>query len=232
MQLFLDSANLTTIRDTLAVLPLDGVTTNPTIIARDMPDYMSLGAELKLIRELCGERLVFAQVTSEDADGMISDAHEIVRAVGGRVSIKLPAIPSGFTAAMKLADEGISVTVTAVYTTSQAILAAKCGADYVAPYISHIDNLSLDGPAVAVQMSDMLKLHGFGTTVLAASFRTASQVERVIAGGVGAVTVTADMLGLLMEHPGSRNEVDKFNESWYKRFDKPICEMLTVNATI
>ena len=226
MQYFLDSADLVTIRSVLGAYPIDGVTTNPTIIARDMPESLRLTDEMTRLRGLCGDKLVFCQVTREDVDGMVDDARKIVKAVGGRVSVKLPAIPAGFTAAMKLTSEGISVTITAVYTPSQAILAAKCGADYVAPYISHIDNLSLDGPKVAIDMSDMLKLHGFGTTVLAASFRTAAQVERVIAGGVGAVTVTADMLSLLATHPGSEREVDSFHKNWYKRFDKPIGEIL------
>ena len=231
MQIFLDSGDLATLKKVLETYPIDGVTTNPTILARDLLDKLRFTAELKLLRGFCNDKLVFVQATSDDVDGMIADAKEIIKCVGGNVSIKLPAVKNGYTAAMKLASKGISVTMTAVYTTSQAMLAAKCGADFVAPYISHLDNLSLDGPQVAIDMSNMLKLHSFKTTVLAASFRTAAQVERVIAGGVSAVTVTADMLDILAAHPGTQREVEAFRENWGKRFSMNIGDLLVNDNT-
>lgn len=226
MQYFLDSADASVIRAALAEYPLAGVTTNPTILARDLPASATLAEGLAELRSLTGDKLLFVQVTSDDADGMIEDAHRIIDSIGGRLSIKLPACPEGFAALKYLAAEGISVTITAAYTTSQAMLAAAAGADYVAPYISHIDNLSLDGPTTACEMARQLKLHGYTTKVLAASFRTAAQVERVIAGGAEAVTITADMLGQLAYNTNTEREIEKFHENWSRRFDGGIRELL------
>ncbi len=157
---------------------------------------------------------------------MIRDAHKICETLGGRLSIKLPATADGFTAAKKLSKEGISVTMTAVYTTSQAMLAGAAGADFAAPYISHLDNFSQDGASVAADMAAQLAFHGMKTEVLAASFRTAAQVERCIKGGVTAVTVTADMLNVLASHHGTAAEVASFDAKWSARFDRGIADLL------
>lgn len=226
MKYFLDSADFAVIADALAKFPLDGVTTNPTILARDLPSDRTLSEGLRHIRYLTDGKLLFVQATSNNADGMIRDAHKICEILGGKLSIKLPATVDGFTAAKKLVSDGISVTMTAVYTTSQAMLAGAVGADFAAPYISHIDNLSQDGADVASDMAEQLVYHGMKTEVLAASFRTAAQVERCIKGGVTAVTVTADMLDLLSAHPGTAAEVASFDAKWSARFDKDIADLL------
>ena len=226
MKYFLDSADFAAIADALAKYPLDGVTTNPAILARDLPADRTLSEGLRHIRYLTGDKLMFVQATSHDADGMIRDAHKICESLGGKLSIKLPATRDGFTAAKKLTADGISVTMTAVYTTSQAMLAGACGAEFAAPYISHIDNLSQDGASVASEMAEQLAFHGMKTEVLAASFRTAAQIERCIAGGVTAVTVTAEMLQTLASHPGTVSEVASFDTKWAARFDRDISELL------
>ncbi len=226
MLYFLDSADFAVIADALAKYPLDGVTTNPAILARDLPADRTLAESLRYIRYLVGDRLLFVQATADDSDGMVRDAHRICETLGGRLSIKLPATKDGFTAAKKLTEDGISVTITAVYTTSQAMLAGACGVDFAAPYISHLDNLSEDGAAVASEMARQLELHKMPTQILAASFRTASQVERCIAGGVSAVTVTADMLDVLSSHPGTDAELASFNKKWSARFNEGISELL------
>ena len=226
MLCFLDSAKLSLIEAALRRLSLDGVTTNPTILARDIEDGVTLRELLLGIRALTGEKLMFVQVTSPDADGMVRDAEKISEVLGGRLSIKVPSNREGFEAIKRLREIGISTTATACYSASQAILAAKCGADFVAPYISHLDNLSLDGPATACEMARQLAVQGFGTQVLAASFRTASQVERCIAGGVGAVTVTSDMLDILSSHPGTDRETASFASNWSSRFEGGISELI------
>lgn len=226
MKYFLDSADFAVIADALAKFPLDGVTTNPAILARDLPNDRTLSEGLRYIRYLVGDRLLFVQATASDSDGMVRDAHKICETLGGKLSIKLPATRDGYTAAKRLTSEGISVTMTAVYSTSQAMLAGACGADFAAPYISHIDNLSEDGSAVASEMARRLAFHEMPTQVLAASFRTASQVERCIAGSVTAVTVTADMLDALCSHPGTVAEVNSFNKKWSARFTENMSDML------
>ncbi len=226
MQYFLDSADLTLITESLSGYGLDGVTTNPTILARDLPEGRTLAEQLRLIREAVKGKLLFVQVTSENTAGMVRDARVITEKLGGPLCIKVPATASGIAAICQLTALGISTTATAVYTSSQAMLAAKAGADYVAPYIAHIDNLSLDGAAAASEMAGMLAFHGLKTQVLAASFRTADQVDRVIKGGVSSVTVTAAMLSSLASHIGTGMECESFRKNWDSRFDAGIAELL------
>ncbi len=225
MLYFLDTADASAARKAYIDFPLDGITTNPTILARDLDEGVSLSTRLRELREICAGRL-FVQVTSTEREGMVREARAIVETLGGELSVKIPATGEGFAAMKILAAEGISVTATAVYTTSQALLAAKCGADFAAPYISHLDNLSQDGAAVACEMAALMRLHGLKTRVLAASFRTAAQVERCLAGGVPAVTVTAEMLTTLASHPGTASECASFERNWTMRFDRGIGEML------
>lgn len=217
MKIYLDSAKVDLIASAVGRFPIDGVTTNPTIIARDIKDGMTVLGLLERIRSLTEGKKLFVQVTSDDADGIVADAMKIV-SLGGDITVKVPTTAEGMTAIMRLADKGISTAATACYSTSQALLAAKSGADFVAPYISHIDNLSLDGAAVASEMAELFAFHGLKTEVLAASFRTVSQVERCIAGGVTAVTVTYDMLGSMIAHPGTDREMASFKANWAAKF--------------
>jgi fructose-6-phosphate aldolase 2 len=226
MQYFLDSANVPLIAKTLQKYPIDGVTTNPAIISRDLPADSSLAECLMKIRALIKDKLMFVQTTSADTDGMIRDAYKIFDVIGGNLSIKIPATPDGFAAMKKLSAEKICVTATAVYTTSQAMLAAKAGAYYAAPYISHIDNLSLDGARIAIEMAEELRSNGMNTQILAASFRTAEQIDRVIRGGVTSVTVTAEMFDILASHPGTMQELSSFGDKWNTRFGRGISELL------
>ena len=226
MLYFLDSAKLTLIESSLAKYPIDGVTTNPTILARDIEDGMTLSELLREIRRLTAEKKLFVQVTSDTTDEMVLDAQAIANSLGGDLSIKVPSNTAGFAAIKKLKALGISTTATACYTTSQALLAAKSGADFIAPYVSHIDNLSLDGPAEACAMASLLRSHDLDAQILAASFRTAAQVERCIAGGVTSVTVTAEMLDVLASHPGTDKELCSFRKNWSNRFGRGIRELL------
>lgn len=226
MLYFLDSADTAKIASALKQYPLAGVTTNPTILARDLPAEASLADVLFEIRRLTEGKKLFVQVTSKDADGMVRDAETIAKKLGGDLSIKVPATKEGLEAIKKLHTLGIGTTATAVYSTSQAMLAAAAGADFTAPYLSHLDNLSLDGPAVAGEIARQFTLHGMKTQVLAASFRTAAQIERCLALGVSAVTVTAEMLDILAAHPGTEKELASFEANWQKRFPAGIAELL------
>ena len=223
---FLDSAKLPLIETALKQYPLDGVTTNPTILARDIEEGMTLKELLTEIRSLTKGKKLFVQVTSDTPDGMVRDAEVIVKTLGGDLSIKIPSTADGFEAIRRLKTLGIDTTATACYSVSQALLAAKSGAGFVAPYISHLDNLSLDGAAEASEMARQLAFHQLDTQILAASFRTASQVTRCIAGGVTAVTVTSEMLAILAAHPGTEKELASFRKNWAARFDQGIAELL------
>lgn len=227
MKYYLDSAKLNLIEYALKKYELDGVTTNPTILARDIEKDMSLSELLYEIRRLTKDKKLFVQVTSDTADEMIRDAEKIVSVLGGDLCIKVPSTTEGFEAIKILKTESIKTTATACYSTSQAMLAAKAGAEFVAPYISHLDNMSQTGADVAGEMARQFNMHSMHTEVLAASFRTASQIENCIANGVSAVTVTAEMLDVLATHLGTVNELNSFKKNWNARFDKGIAELLS-----
>ncbi len=218
MEYYLDSARIDLIRETSEKYSFDGVTTNPTILARDIDANVTLSELLREIRRLTDGKRLFVQATSDTAEGIVRDAEKIVNVLGGIITVKVPSTSEGFEAVKYLKNEGISTAATACYSTSQALLAAKSGADYVAPYISHLDAMSLDGAAIAGEMARQLKFHCFETQVLAASFRTASQVERCIANGVTSVTVTAEMFDNLAAHPGTQKELASFKKNWSARF--------------
>ncbi len=216
MQLFLDSADPEEIREALSVYSLDGVTTNPTILARSGAEDPA--ARLKEIRGLLGDRLLFVQLTSLRPNEAAEEARRLRAFLGEPLCLKIPACAEAFPLLQSLSAAGFRLCATAVYTVGQAVLAAHAGASYIAPYISHIDNLSLDGPGLAAEMQNTLRVQGYPAVVLGASFRVASQVTRLAALGVGAATVTLPMLRLLAHSPSSDEELESFITNWQKAY--------------
>ena len=215
MKYFIDSADVDKIKSITDRFPCDGVTTNPTILARVGGDPAKT---LLSIRKIIGNRLLFVQVTAEDGRDMIAQAKTLAEKLGGALSVKIPATEAGIYAIKELADSGISVTATAVYTVQQAILCAKAGADYIAPYVAHIDDYGIDSAETVENMARMLKLHSPETVILAASFRVAEQINRVIAAGAGAVTLTPETFEKLIISDGTKREAEAFRENWKNRF--------------
>ena len=207
MKLFLDSADPEKIRRALDFYPLDGVTTNPTILSRQNTELLPL---LKELRKITEGKLLFVQVTADKSDDMVCEAQKIAKLLGGDICIKIPATEEGLRAIKILSRDGISTTATAVYSVSQAILAAAAGADYVAPYMSHIDNLCLDSAQVAGDMAKLFREHYPRTNVLAASFRVAEQINRAVLCGVGAVTVAPEMLPVMIGNRGTESVLESF----------------------
>ena len=186
MKLLIDDANVKEIRRLCDLYPIDGVTTNPSILAKAGGNPVEV---LKEIRGIIGEdKLIFAQAIPLDAEGMIRDARAIVKLLGKNTIVKVPSVPEGFKAIRALKEEGIHTCGTVVYTPMQAYLAAKAGADYVAPYVNRIDNMGYDGIAVVQQIQDILTLHHLDTQVLAASFKNSQQVLTLCAYGIGSAT--------------------------------------------
>lgn len=222
MKYFIDSANVEKIESIVVRFPCDGVTTNPTILARESDDPADT---LKRIRKAIGDRLLFVQVTASDGGEMIRQAETLAAKLGCPLSIKIPATEEGIFAIKSLSARGFSVTATAVYTVQQAILCAKAGAGYVAPYVAHIDDYGIDSAETVENMAKLLKIHSPETVILAASFRVAEQINRVIAAGAGAVTVTPETYEKLIVSDGTRREVDAFRANWKNKFkDKEITD--------
>ncbi len=224
LKLFLDSADPEKIIRALDFYPLDGVTTNPTILSRQNTELIPL---LKELRKITEGKLLFVQVTAEKSDDMVREAHMIADRLGGDLCIKIPATEEGLRAIKLLSRDGISTAATAVYSVSQAMLAAAAGADYVAPYMSHIDNLCIDSAQVAGDMAKLFREHYPKTNVLAASFRVAEQINRAVLCGVGAVTVAPEMLPVLIGSRGTEAELESFRKNWSTVYGgKSVCDLI------
>ena len=216
MEIYLDSADLDEIRDIEENFPIDGVTTNPTILARS--GAVNPAERLREIRQIIGQKKLFAQLTAVGAEECLAEARKLEKLLGVELIFKVPVNADAAAVISALYRKGYTVCATAVYTVPQALLAAQAGASYIAPYVSHLDGMSLDGPAEAVRMQETLKVQGSDAKVLGASFRVGSQIERMMAGGVGAVTVTGSMLRSLWTSAGSDAELTAFRSNWRQAY--------------
>lgn len=192
MKLIIDDANIEKIKEVYDYFPVDGVTTNPSILAKSGRNPYEV---LKEIREFIGEKAdLHVQVVSTKADDMVEEAMKIREVLGDNTYIKVPSVKEGFKAMKALKEQGVRITATAIYSPMQAFLAAKCGADYAAPYINRIDNLGYNGVETAKKIHEIFKNNGFKTEVLAASFKNSNQVLELAHFGVGASTCSCDVI--------------------------------------
>jgi len=208
MKLLIDDANVQEIRRLCDLYPIDGVTTNPSILAKTGRNPVEVLTE---IRDIIGPgKLLFAQAIPTDAEGMVRDARAIVKLLGEGTVVKVPSIPEGFKAIRMLKEEGIPSCGTVVYTPLQAYLAAKAGADFVAPYVNRIDNMGFDGVDVVEQIQDILTLHQLKTLVLAASFKNSQQVLMLCAYGIGSATCAPAVIDAFVKNPAIDGAVGDF----------------------
>ena len=208
MKLLIDDANVEVIKKIYEYYPIDGVTTNPSILAKSgRPPY----EVLKEIRRIIGqEAQLHVQVIARQAEGMVADAARIRSELGAGTYIKVPAIEEGFKAMKELAAQGANVTATAIYTPMQAYLAAKCGAKYAAPYVNRIDNMGYNGIQVAKEIHDIFKNNNYAAEILAASFKNSQQVLELCQYGAGAATVAGDIILALVKNAAITAAVDDF----------------------
>ena len=225
MKLILDTANLDDIRYFNTYYPISGVTTNPTILSREGGDIVK---HLKTIREIIGEdKELHIQVTETEFEKIVAEAKLIVKTFGKNTFVKIPATDVGLRATAALAKEGIGVTVTAVFSAGQALLAATAGASYVAPYVSRLENICEDGVGVVAEIQQVFDCDDYKTVILAASFKTAREVLDVALAGAGAATVSADVLKKLLSHTSTDTSIAGFEADWKKAFgDKKLSELL------
>ena len=196
MLYLIDSANLEAIRTCCEYYPVAGVTTNPTIISKEQGDFKTI---IRSIRDIIGkDRMLHVQATATDAEGILREAELIRETVGGNVYVKIPITREGLKATTMCKQHGIGVTMTAIFTQPQALLAARAGADFVAPYINRLDNIVSDGVHVVSEIVDIFREYDIKTKVLAASFKNAEQVHKVAITGADAVTVNPDLFDALI----------------------------------
>lgn len=208
MKLIIDDANLELIKSVYEFYPIDGVTTNPSILAKSGRRPYEV---LKEIRAFIGDEAeLHVQVVAKDAKGMVEDAHRITEVLGSSTYVKIPSVPEGFKAMKALKKEGIRLTATAIYTSMQAFLAAKSGADYAAPYINRIDNMGYNGIQTAKDIHDIFRDNGLACEVLAASFKNSQQVLELCKYGIGASTVAPDVIEGLVKNQAITSAIDDF----------------------
>jgi transaldolase len=198
MKILIDSAVIGEVRPALASGFVAGVTTNPTLLRRagvratELPELAG-----QVIRAGAGE--LHLQVYADDADGMLADARGLIALDPTRVVVKIPATPAGYRAAARLAADGARVTLTAVYTLRQALLAQSVGARYVAIYLGRMRDAGLDALELAREMQALLRAQSAGVDILAASIRDPDEIVALGHAGVGAATLPAAILGRLLE---------------------------------
>lgn len=227
MQYIIDSAHLKEIRKCVEFYPVDGVTTNPTIISREKSDFIPL---VKEIRSIIGpDRMLHIQATATTADAIIKEARALQELVGGDFYLKIPISPEGLKATRILSQTGIKVTETAIFTQQQALIAAKCGASYVAPYVNRLDNIVSDGVHVVQEIVEMFRRYNIQCKVLAASFKNIEQVHKIALVGGDAVTIAPALFDNLIYHPLTLYAVDDFEKDWQSVYGKKtIGEMLGI----
>ena len=208
MTLLIDDADIERIKALYRYYPIDGVTTNPSILAKcGRPPYDAL----RDIREFIGiQAQLHVQVVSITAEEMVKEGRKIERMLGNNTYIKIPTVPEGLRAMKILSAEGYHITATAMYTPMQAYLAAKAGAEYAAPYVNRIDNLGNDGVQTTKKMHDIYVRNGVKTKILAAGFKNSQQVQELCEYGVSCVTVASDVMENFIRNACVTSAVDDF----------------------
>ena len=206
-----DTADLAELRGLYEFFPLEGVTTNPTILKQS---GMKLSEAVEGIIEIIGDGMMHVQMISSTADEMVREAkkYKSYFDLGDNFYAKIPVVPEGYKAIRILKDCGINVTATAIFTQQQALVAARAGADFVAPYVSRLDNISSHGIEVVGDIVQNMIDFKLDTKVLAASFKTVDQIYRVSMGRSHSVTVGPDLLMALIKHPMTDISVQTFTE--------------------
>ncbi|MBD1379509.1 fructose-6-phosphate aldolase [Metabacillus arenae] len=217
MELIIDSASLETIKKLCKQFPIDGVTTNPSIIVREegKPFLPLLKEILSLLED---HQTLHAQVLATDVDGIVEEGKLINQELDGRVFVKVPATVDGIHAIKELKKQKIKTTATTVYTPLQAYMAAKAGASYVAPYVNRIDNLTGNGVEVVKKIADLFERHQINCKILSASFKNIQQVLDVGLMGSHAITVSPDLIELFVQHPAADRAVNDFRNAWENEF--------------
>lgn len=222
MKILFDTIDLKFIEDNLK-MPFDGVTTNPSIIVSNKAGVK----ELYRLRALIGkEKELHVQLTETTYQKMIEEAYLITRLLGDNTFIKVPVSGDGLKVIQKLTEDNINVTATAILTAAQAVLCAKAGAKYVAPYVSRLDNISGDGAQLVADIAQLFKDGGYSTQILAASFKTAKSVMDCGLVGAHCVTVSPDIYEKLYNHPTTTYSIEKFDSDWLGYHKKPLSELI------
>jgi len=225
MKILLDTANIKIIEDIMRYFPIAGFTTNPSILSKESDNVKET---ITRLRELAaGTKMIHTQITAVDADGMLEQAKILRDFIGGNFYAKIPMNLQGLRAISMCKNNGINCTVTAIFTPMQALTASMAGADFVAPYVDRLDNITSDGVNVVKEIVNLFRQYDVKTQVLAASFKNMQQVYDVASIGVHAVTVNGELCKKFLFHPYTDKSLEDFRTDWKGKFgDVEITDLL------
>jgi transaldolase len=212
MKFFIDTANVEEIKQGLEMGMVDGVTTNPSLVAKESKPFHDI---LKEICELV-DGPVSAEVVSLETEGMIKEARELA-AMSDNIVVKVPMIIEGIKAVKQLSSEGIKTNVTLVFSTAQALLAAKAGATFVSPFVGRLDDISLQGMDLISDIMTIYRNYGYQSEVIVASVRSPMHVMDAALVGADIATIPLKVINQLAKHPLTDNGVKQFLADWEKR---------------
>lgn len=211
MQIFLDSANVKAIKDAVEHGLIDGVTTNPSLIAKEGADFR--GVVEQICRSVPGP--VSVEVVGKTYEEMMAEGREIAK-IADNVVVKIPMLKEGLRAVRELSQEGIRVNVTLVFSAAQALLAAKAGATYVSPFVGRLDDVAHVGMDVVRDIVRIFAIYSLPTQVLAASIRHPVHFVEAALAGAHVVTVPPSVLEQLVKHPLTDVGLERFLADWQK----------------
>jgi transaldolase len=209
LKVFLDTANLDEIREGVRLGVLRGVTTNPSLIAKEDQDF------LPLVKEICAivEGDVSVETASDDTEQLIRQAHDIANIADNAV-VKIACTANGLAAVRRVSDEGINVNVTLCFTSAQAILAAEAGAYIISPFLGRLDDVATDGLRLLSEICEIYAIQGYQTQVLAASLRHPVHVVEAARMGADIATMPFKVFEALVKHPLTDSGFKRFLDDW------------------
>ncbi len=215
MKFFVDTANVDEIRQAKEMGMADGVTTNPSLVAKEKRPFR------QLIEEICQivDGPVSVEVISQDAEGMVKEAQELVK-IAENIAIKIPMTIEGMKATKILSDEGINVNVTLVFSPLQALLAAKAGAAFVSPFVGRLDDIGHNGMQLVEEIKKIYDNYAFSTEIIVASVRHPLHVLKAALIGADIATIPFKVIKQLAKHPLTDIGLKRFLDDWQKVADK------------
>jgi len=211
MKFFIDTANIDEIKEAHSMGMVDGVTTNPSLIAKEGRDFE------EIIKEICDivDGPISAEVISLEADGMISEARDLAK-IHSNIVVKIPMTVDGLKATRRLSEEGIKTNVTLIFSPLQALMAAKAGATYVSPFVGRIDDLSSEGMLLVEQIVEIYSNYAYETEIIVASIRNPLHVLDSAIMGADIATIPFSVLAKLAAHPLTDKGIKAFLDDWNK----------------
>ena len=209
LKIFIDTANVDEIREAASWGILSGVTTNPSLIAKEGRDFKTVVKEITDIVD----GSVSAEVLSDDAEGMIAEGRDLAQ-IHPNITIKIPMTEEGLKAVNVLSKEGIKTNVTLIFSATQALLAARAGASYVSPFVGRLDDIGNEGIQVIKDIVAIFAIHDIDTEIIAASIRTPMHVLDCAVAGADIATIPFGVLKKMLLHPLTDNGLEQFKKDW------------------